>query len=100
MVVYWDPVIVTPFQNANARLGNPPSDDFQKENFMVENISVPDFQKHIAGLPEVKRIREYQEHLLAAIRDTSIVGKYSNFHDNCVYRKGYAHPESLRLAHM
>lgn len=67
---------------------------------MAENISVPDFQREIAHLPEASRIRQFQEHLLGAVRDTSIVGKYSNFHENCVFRKGYDDAETIRLAHM
>lgn len=46
------------------------------------------------------KTREAQRYLLGAIRDTSVVGKYSIFHDNAIYSLGYTHPETIRLAYM
>lgn len=41
-----------------------------------------------------------QGYLLGALRDASFVGSYSNWHDNAVYKLGYDHPETIRLAYM
>ncbi|KAJ2927622.1 hypothetical protein H1R20_g9471, partial [Candolleomyces eurysporus] len=99
VLVVWQPELVEPFRNADERYADPPSDMdsrfFQKE---VEWVST--FLAKSAGLPEIEKIQELQYHLLAALRNTSLVGRYSNYHDIAVYQKGYKHPETRRLAIM
>lgn len=41
-----------------------------------------------------------QDYLLAAMKDASLVGQYSNWHDTAVYKYGYEHDEAWRLAYM
>ncbi|RXW15101.1 hypothetical protein EST38_g10748 [Candolleomyces aberdarensis] len=99
VLVVWQPELVEPFRNADERYADPPSDMdsrfFQKE---VERVST--FSEKTAGLPEIEKIHELQYHLLGALRNTSLVGRYSNYHDIAVYQKGYKHPETRRLAIM
>lgn len=43
---------------------------------------------------------ELQDYLLAAVKDSSLVGQYSNWHDTAVYMHGYEDDEAWRLAYM
>ncbi|EAU84823.2 RNA-directed RNA polymerase [Coprinopsis cinerea okayama7 len=102
VTVIWDPKIVDPFKTADPSHGDPPDDAFKEANFEADttNISVADFLAQNAKAPPVERVRKIQKYLLDAVTDTSAVGKYSNFHDNAVYKYGFAHPKAIRLAHM
>jgi hypothetical protein len=99
VLVIWQPELVEAFQNADEKYADPPKDMesrfFQKE---VERVST--FLEKTAGLPEIEKIHELQYHLLGALRNTSLVGRYSNYHNIAVYQKGYEDPETRRLATM
>ncbi|KAF7790007.1 hypothetical protein EIP86_000955 [Pleurotus ostreatoroseus] len=43
--------------------------------------------------------RTLQKHLLQGLCD-SPVGLYSMYHENCIYRLGYDHADTIRIAHM
>ncbi|TFK23267.1 hypothetical protein FA15DRAFT_757378 [Coprinopsis marcescibilis] len=100
VILIWDPRLVVPFKNADRGFGDAPDDRFTRDNFNIDNIAVADFQKAMKGSPSIERIHGTQEHLLSAIQDTAMVGKYSNYHEHATYRLGYTHPETIRLAHM
>jgi hypothetical protein len=70
-------------------------DFFEKEVDQVTN-----FLNRTSTLPEIEQIHELQYYLLGAIRNTSVVGKYSKFHDYAIYTKGYKDAETRRLAFM
>lgn len=97
-IVTWQPELVSAFKNAPLKYANPPSDI--KNYFSRENEEVKAFQNKIATISVHNKIRQFQHHLLGAVRDTSIVGKYSTFHEIAIYTLGYAHPETIRLAYM
>ncbi len=90
-----------PFVNPSFALSLPPSD-------LEKNFETTANEKVVAFLVRVPResvsmatyIHEVQEFLLRGLTNISVVGAYSNMHDYAAYTKGYAHPETLRLAHM
>jgi RNA-dependent RNA polymerase len=61
---------------------------------------VSDVLQRINQAPAHIQLQELHKFLLGAIRDTSIVGKYSSFHDFAIYVLGYAHPDTVRLNYM
>ena len=97
MYIY-QPEVVQPFQNAPSHLADPPADI--EKNFLRKNEDVSAFLARTAVLSVEEQIRERQYYLLGAVRDTSVYGSYSNFHEIATYQLGYRHRETLRLAHM
>lgn len=99
MEAYWDPEFVDPFKPADKHYADPPAalvDCLSK----VNSISGSDFREQIAYLPPSKRVPALQKYLLAALRDASLVGKYSTLWTNSIYLNGYHHSETVRLAYM
>jgi RNA-dependent RNA polymerase len=70
------------------------------EYFKHEKDDVAGFLAQVATLDDAAKIYKLQEYLLGAVRDTSVVGKYSNFHGAATYILGYTHRETIRLAYM
>lgn len=68
--------------------------DFERE---VE--SVPDFCSRALNLAEKASQGAFQEVLLLNL-NVSQVGLYSTFHENAIWKHGYSHPETVRLAYM
>ena len=97
-VVFYDPDIVQHFRNADVKYSYEPAD--LAENFSRNTETVSDVLRRIQHEPLHIQLRELQPFLLGAIRDTSIVGKYSSFHDYAIYVLGYAHPDTIRLNYM
>ncbi|EGO05196.1 hypothetical protein SERLA73DRAFT_68825 [Serpula lacrymans var. lacrymans S7.3] len=96
-IAIWQKEIVSPFKNADLKYSHPPAD--LPAQFSKNNVIVSDFLRCYPSSSS-SYFPELQKFLLGAIRDTSSVGKYSNFHDNAIYTKGYDHPETIRLAYM
>ena len=94
----WQPEIVQSFKNAPDHFSEPPPDI--NSYFAKENIEVAEFMKATESLPASEKIHEVQKHLLRAVRNTAVVGKYSNFHDIAIYTRGYRDRETIRLAYM
>lgn len=63
-------------------------------------MEVTTFLEKIEKFSEGEKIRAFQGHLLGSIRNMSVVGKYSTFHDIATYTLGYSHPDTIRLAYM
>lgn len=97
-LVIYDPDIVADFQNADDKYSYEPKD--LADNFSQNTEKVSDVLERIEGYSSVAQVHEFQRFLLGAIRDTSIVGKYSGFHDYAIYTLGYSHPETIRLSYM
>lgn len=96
--VIWNPQIVNAFQNSDTKYADPPSsmdDAFQKDTTTVQGY-LQDFENR----PINRKMQEVQNFLLSSLRNASLVGQYSSFHDNAVYRFGYMHDEAWRLAYM
>lgn len=97
-LVIFQPEVVEAFKESPLHYSEPPADI--KSYFKRENEEVVAFLRRVASLDEASKIYKLQEYLLGAVRDTSVVGKYSNFHDVATYTLGYTHPETIRLAYM
>ncbi|KAF9569288.1 hypothetical protein CPC08DRAFT_701791 [Agrocybe pediades] len=93
-----EPSIVQNFKQADLKYADPPPDI--NSNFARENTEVVQFQKQIESTSVENQIRQFQRHLLGAVRNTTVVGKYSTFHETAIYTLGYTHPETIRLAYM
>ena len=98
-LVIFQPEVVEAFKEPPLD-GSKPPPDFDEKYFKRDNEQVVEFLNRVSPLDDAAEIYELQEHLLTAVRDTSVVGKYSKFHDNAIYTLGYTHPETIRLAHM
>ena len=97
-LVIFQPEVVEAFKEPPLHYSETPKNI--KEYFKPDNEKGVEFLARFNHLDEAAKIYELQEHLLTAIRDTSVVGKYSKFHDNAIYTLGYTHPETIRLAYM
>ena len=97
-LLIWQPELVQPFNNAPLHFSEEPPDVIN--SFSRNNETVSDFQVRTASAPSAVRIHAVQQYLLGAIRDRTIVGRYSNFHVNAIYAFGYRDPQTIRLAYM
>jgi hypothetical protein len=61
---------------------------------------VSEWLERTSSLSQTARLHELQIYLLGQIRDTSIVGIYSGFHDVSTYKYGYADERTWRLVYM
>lgn len=100
-VLIFQPELVIPFVNPSFALSLPPS-DLEKDFETTTNEKVAAFLVRVPreSVSMAAYIHEVQDFLLRGLTDISVVGAYSNMHDFSTYTKGYAHPETLRLAHM
>ncbi|KAF8974482.1 RNA dependent RNA polymerase-domain-containing protein [Flammula alnicola] len=97
-VYIWQHELVAAFKNADLKYSEPPADI--KTYFARENEEVHAFQTKTANISVENKIRQLQHYLLGAVRDTTVVGKYSTFHEIAIYTLGYSHPDTIRLAYM
>lgn len=96
-ILIWEPDFVTSFKNANEKYSvEPPG---LAKCFSRDNERVDDFLKRVASRSLDEKIIAMQQTLLRSLRDTSVVGIYSNLHDNAIHSLGYAHPRTVRLAY-
>lgn len=97
-VVFYDPDIVNSFQNADEKYSYEP--EGLPESFSQNTEKVVDVLERIKEDSPISQVQQIQKFLLGAIRDTSMVGKYSSYHDHAIYTLGYNHPETIRLSYM
>ena len=94
-MITWEPSLVEPFKNAPLV---EPAPDFIEKNFDSSAVTVQDFlarmQSDRSALGTV-----LLETLLSGMRDRR-VGLYARFHDLAIWKFGYGHPATERLAHM
>lgn len=95
--VIWAPEIVEPFINADEKHSVPPPG--LDVCFSRNNERVDAFLSRVAGETEERKVSAMQGFLLGALRDTSLVGKYSAMHDNSIYKNGYGNPRTVKLAY-
>jgi len=96
--VIFEDTIVDKFRSAPLHLSVPPDDI--EEGFEEKLDTVKDFLQKIEPMSENAKIRTFQGYALSSVRETSVVGMYSNFHLISTYVNGYRHRETIRLAHM
>lgn len=98
--MFWDPGLVSNFRPAARHFADEPpglSACFKQQNETVNSF----IARTPSSLPEVEIIHEMQHFLLAHIRnDGKFIGIYNDFYIRAMYLKGYADPETKRLAYM
>ena len=99
MTVIWQPEIVESFTNADPSYADSPPG--LQDAFLKNVETVESFLERAPPEKDAKRhLSEVQKFLLSGIRDQHLVGMYSKYHDNAVYKYGYFHEEAKRLAYM
>ncbi|CAK5272930.1 unnamed protein product [Mycena citricolor] len=96
-VVIWDKSIVEPFRNAPERFSVEPRE--LAANFQRNDTSVSTFNINFSGTSEAEKVFELQSYLLGSLRNPSMIGRYSTFHDSSIVLNGYDHPETIMLAY-
>lgn len=96
-LLIWQPELVVPFRNADLSFSEAPKDI--KANFESKNETVGEF---LDRCPEShpEHIGELQSFLLNGLSNSSVVGSYSNMHNNASYSLGYNHRVTKRLGYM
>jgi RNA-dependent RNA polymerase len=97
-LVIFQPEVVEAFKEPPLHYSEQPA--YIDEYFKRDKNDVDKYLARVDPMDDAFKIYELQEYLLGAVRDTSVVGKYSNFHLNATYTLGYTHPETIRLAYM
>lgn len=90
--------IISSFQPADLKFSHEPHN--VADAFSKVNEKVPVFKERISPLHEDEKLKEIQRYLLGAIRNTSIIGTYSTFHDNATYHFGYDHKNTIYLVYV
>lgn len=98
-LVIFQPEVVEAFKEPSLHYSNQ-EQDFIEKYFKRDEDDVATFLAQVASWDDAAKNYKLQEYLLGAVRDTSVVGKYSNFHGAATYTLGYTHPETIRLAYM
>jgi RNA-dependent RNA polymerase len=93
--MFWSKLLLEHFKNS--AFSEPPADLFTR-NFHREVETVVKFSQRVSSQPSTPH-RDLQKVLLLGLADTK-VGLYSIFHDNAVYKLGYASEEAVRMAYM
>lgn len=78
---------------------SPPPADLLKDNFERSVETATAFQNRLKALASQEAQTVFQDMLLSGFTDGK-VGLYSMHHDSAVYKLGYGHPVTDRLAHM
>ena len=99
-LVIFQPEVVEAFKEPPLHFSEPPPNSFIDKHFERDKEDVATFLAQVASWDDASKIYKLQEYLLGAVRDASVVGKYSNFHGAATYTLGYTHPETIRLANM
>lgn len=98
IIAIWQPEIVSQFKNADNCYATVPSN--LKDCFAKEKETMSFLLKRIESLDREAKIKEIQRYLLGTLSNVSTVGAYSKMHDNAVYKLGYDHPDTIRLAYL
>lgn len=94
----WEPRIVREFQNADSKYADPPPE--MNDAFLKDTKTVEGFLHDSENFSSNQKCQQLQEYLLSSLKSSSLVGRYSGFHNVAVYRFGYHHDEAWRLAYM
>lgn len=96
--IFYDHRIIDSFKPASLEFSEEPKE--VANAFSKVNEKVPVFLERISSQKEVEKLKELQRYLLGAIRNTSIIGTYSTFHDNATYHFGYDHKNTIYLVYV
>lgn len=93
----WKQEIVSAFRQPRL---NPVPEDFLSENFDKQIELVDSLFAKVSRMEESEAEREMHRVFVDSLLAENRTGIYSNFHNASLYERGYAHPETVRLAHM
>ncbi|KDQ17067.1 hypothetical protein BOTBODRAFT_224345 [Botryobasidium botryosum FD-172 SS1] len=93
--MYWQPELVESFSNSEST--NPPPG--LRAEFEEGTETGEAFISRTSELGEEEQFGQIQRYLMAGANE-SYVGQYSEFYAQAIYRLGYGHPETIRLAHI
>lgn len=96
VLAMWDPEVVSHFQNAPDKFSVEPQGldlSFTRDTERGEG-----FLMRLSALSEAEKAPALQQYLLGGLISPFLVGKYSTWHSNAIYRLGYAHPRTRKLA--
>jgi RNA-dependent RNA polymerase len=96
VMVNWAPSVVEKFKQPDV-VDKP--DGLEEKNFEDHIELVSSFHTHHANSTPEKVQTSFLTALLRSL-DNQYVGKYSNFHSYALYKLGYSHPDTIRLAYM
>lgn len=83
-LVIWDQCIVGQFSNAPIEFSIPhPS---VEKAFVRDSLTVAKYLEEVKDDTDLVARTRLQKYLLRALRDTTLLGTYSTYHDNAVYR--------------
>ncbi|KAL4244292.1 RNA-dependent RNA polymerase [Abortiporus biennis] len=99
MQAFWSPKFVAKFKSAPSSFADRPAD--LDKYLSKNNERAADFLQRAPqdGNPS-KFIYELQDFLLASLRNSAMVGKYSVMWEKSVYQNGYRTEETKRLAYL
>ncbi|KAF9076729.1 RNA dependent RNA polymerase-domain-containing protein [Rhodocollybia butyracea] len=100
-LVLYQPEIVSEFKNADRKLGDP-REDIKASYFFTHTETVAELVDRVLVTSDnpLAQVHAFQEYLIGGIKTASGAGRASNMHDFLMYTKGYAHPETIRMAHI
>jgi len=93
----WKPEIVSAFRQPEL---NTVPQGFLSENFDKQIEFLDSFSAKISTMEESEAEREMHRVFVDSLLPEARTGIYSKFHNASIYERGYAHEETLRLAHM
>lgn len=95
-MVIWTPSVVENFKQTKV-IDKP--DGLERKNFEDHIELVSTFHTHHQNSTPEKVQSSFLTALLRSLENEH-VGQYSNYHSYAAYKKGYSHPETIRLAYM
>lgn len=96
--VFWNKDIVESFIPPDQSTAlDPPN---LSDSFTQSTVTVKEFLREIAGMPEIEQIHAVQKHLLSPLSsDGHLLGVYNDLWLMAMYRHGYGHKETQELAY-
>ncbi|THG96285.1 hypothetical protein EW026_g5517, partial [Hermanssonia centrifuga] len=99
MQVFWHPGFVANFRSADKRFADEPAS--LASCLHKVNESVQSFRERVPRTtPYKEQILEMQSYLLGSLKNASLVGTYNKFWEWSIFKNGYDHDETLRLAYL
>ncbi|KZT73517.1 hypothetical protein DAEQUDRAFT_721575 [Daedalea quercina L-15889] len=96
--VFWDPSIVSHFDNADPKFAQEPEE--VQAALRKNPETVKRFLRRTSSCSGDIKLAETQKYLLGALRNVSRVGIYSGLWLATAYKNGYSHPDTIFLAYM
>jgi RNA-dependent RNA polymerase len=96
ILAIWHLVMVLHFQNADEKYSKDPQG--LEHAFTRDTETGATFLEKTAKMDSITKIQAMQTYLLGALSDPSLIGNYSVMHNNAIYKYGYGHPRTHKIA--